>query len=78
MTRTLIACVLRALFEQPRVSSKTQQERIAESSALVYPLQTEPQTGDGSAVEVAPGLFWLRDLAGAWLPVRAIRFRFFA
>jgi glyoxylase-like metal-dependent hydrolase (beta-lactamase superfamily II) len=25
-----------------------------------YPLQSEPQTGDGSAVEVAPGVLWLR------------------
>jgi glyoxylase-like metal-dependent hydrolase (beta-lactamase superfamily II) len=67
--------VRRALFEQPRVRSKTQQDRIAESSALSFPLQTEPETGDGSAVEVAPGVLWLRmPLSGSlqWINVWAV------
>jgi len=41
------------------------------SDALVrYPLAEEPQPGDGSAVEIAPGVLWLRmPLAG---PLRFI------
>lgn len=42
---------------------------------MSYPLETEPQTGDGSAVEVAPGVLWLRmPLSGSlqWINVWAI------
>jgi len=35
---------------------------------LVYPFEAEPQTGDGSAVEVAPGVLWLRMPLFASLP----------
>jgi glyoxylase-like metal-dependent hydrolase (beta-lactamase superfamily II) len=38
------------------------------SSALTYPLAVEPQTGDGSAVAVAPGVLWLRMPLFAALP----------
>jgi glyoxylase-like metal-dependent hydrolase (beta-lactamase superfamily II) len=38
------------------------------TSALTYPLAVEPQTGDGSAVEVAPGVLWLRMPLFAALP----------
>jgi glyoxylase-like metal-dependent hydrolase (beta-lactamase superfamily II) len=34
----------------------------------VYPLKLEPQTGDGSAVSVAPGVLWLRMPLFAALP----------
>jgi glyoxylase-like metal-dependent hydrolase (beta-lactamase superfamily II) len=54
---------------------KSNQERIAHSPALSYPLQTEPQTGDGSAVEIAPGVLWLRmPLSGSlqWINVWAV------
>ena len=27
---------------------------------LDYPIETEPKTGDGSAIEVAPGVLWFR------------------
>lgn len=30
------------------------------AAPLVYPFDHEPQTGDGGAVEVAPGILWLR------------------
>jgi len=30
------------------------------SSTLIYPLTTEPETGTGAAVEIAPGIMWLR------------------
>jgi glyoxylase-like metal-dependent hydrolase (beta-lactamase superfamily II) len=36
--------------------------------SLNYPLKLEPQTGDGSAVEVAPGVLWLRMPLFAALP----------
>jgi glyoxylase-like metal-dependent hydrolase (beta-lactamase superfamily II) len=35
---------------------------------LNYPFETEPQTGDGSAVVVAPGVLWLRMPLFASLP----------
>jgi glyoxylase-like metal-dependent hydrolase (beta-lactamase superfamily II) len=35
---------------------------------LIYPLQAEPQTGNGSAVVVAPGVLWLRMPLFAALP----------
>jgi glyoxylase-like metal-dependent hydrolase (beta-lactamase superfamily II) len=38
------------------------------TSALTYPLAVEPQTGDGSAVAVAPGVLWLRMPLFAALP----------
>jgi glyoxylase-like metal-dependent hydrolase (beta-lactamase superfamily II) len=38
------------------------------TSALTYPLAEEPQTGDGSAVAVAPGVLWLRMPLFAALP----------
>jgi hypothetical protein len=38
------------------------------SAALNYPCEREPQTGDGSAVEVAPGVLWLRMPLFASLP----------
>ena len=37
-------------------------------TTLRYPLEAEPQTGDGSAVEVAPGVLWLRMPLFASLP----------
>ena len=40
----------------------------APASRLRYPLQTEPEVGDGSAVEVAPGVLWLRMPLFAALP----------
>jgi len=30
------------------------------SSTLIYPLATEPETGTGAAIEIAPGIMWLR------------------
>lgn len=36
--------------------------------ALRYPFQDEPGTGDGSAIEVAPGVLWLRMPVFAALP----------
>jgi glyoxylase-like metal-dependent hydrolase (beta-lactamase superfamily II) len=36
--------------------------------SLTYPFQAEPQTGDGSAVVVAPGVLWLRMPLFAALP----------
>jgi glyoxylase-like metal-dependent hydrolase (beta-lactamase superfamily II) len=38
------------------------------TAALTYPLEVEPQTGDGSAVAVAPGVLWLRMPLFAALP----------
>ena len=40
----------------------------APASRLRYPLQTEPEVGDGSAVAVAPGVLWLRMPLFAALP----------
>jgi glyoxylase-like metal-dependent hydrolase (beta-lactamase superfamily II) len=37
-------------------------------ATLNYPLAEEPQTGDGSAIEVAPGVWWLRMPLHASLP----------
>ena len=37
-------------------------------SMLNYPFKVEPQTGDGSAVEIAPGVLWLRMPLFAALP----------
>jgi glyoxylase-like metal-dependent hydrolase (beta-lactamase superfamily II) len=37
-------------------------------SSLIYPLEAEPQTGDGSAVVVVPGVLWLRMPLFAALP----------
>jgi glyoxylase-like metal-dependent hydrolase (beta-lactamase superfamily II) len=38
------------------------------ASQLSYPFEAEPQTGDGSAVVVAPGILWLRMPLFAALP----------
>jgi glyoxylase-like metal-dependent hydrolase (beta-lactamase superfamily II) len=38
------------------------------ASALQYPLVEEPETGGGSAVEIAPGVLWLRMPLFASLP----------
>ena len=38
------------------------------NAALHYPLEKEPETGNGSAVEIAPGVFWLRMPLFAGLP----------
>jgi glyoxylase-like metal-dependent hydrolase (beta-lactamase superfamily II) len=38
------------------------------SPTLNYPFEREPQTGDGSAVEIAPGVLWLRMPLFASLP----------
>jgi glyoxylase-like metal-dependent hydrolase (beta-lactamase superfamily II) len=38
------------------------------SAFLDYPFKAEPQTGDGSAIEVAPGILWLRMPVFASLP----------
>jgi len=40
----------------------------ASRATLRYPLAQEPETGDGSAVEVAPGVLWLRMPLFAALP----------
>ncbi|MGO9037203.1 MAG: MBL fold metallo-hydrolase [Steroidobacteraceae bacterium] len=40
----------------------------APASRLRYPLRTEPEVGDGSAVAVAPGVLWLRMPLFAALP----------
>ncbi len=37
-------------------------------AGLTYPLESEPRTGDGSAVEIAPGVHWLRMPLFATLP----------
>lgn len=45
------------------------------SAELSYPLQNEPQTGDGSTVEIAPGVLWLRMplfVALPWINVWAL------
>ncbi len=45
------------------------------SAALLYPLEHEPQTGDGSVVEIAPGVLWLRMplfVALPWINVWAL------
>jgi glyoxylase-like metal-dependent hydrolase (beta-lactamase superfamily II) len=45
------------------------------ATALTYPLTSEPGLGDGSVVEVAPGVMWLRmPLPGPlkWINVWAI------
>jgi glyoxylase-like metal-dependent hydrolase (beta-lactamase superfamily II) len=45
------------------------------SAALHYPLENEPQTGNGSAVEIAPGVLWLRMplfVALPWINVWAL------
>jgi glyoxylase-like metal-dependent hydrolase (beta-lactamase superfamily II) len=42
---------------------------------ITYPLESEPQAGDGSAVEVAPGVLWMRmPLGGSlkWINIWAI------
>jgi hypothetical protein len=46
----------------------------APASRLQYPLQTEPEVGDGSAVAVAPGVLWLRMPLFAALPFEYLRF----
>ena len=38
------------------------------TSTLTYPLEIEPQVGDGSAVPIAPGVLWLRMPLFAALP----------
>jgi len=43
-------------------------ERPGEKSILLYPLEKEPETGNGSAVMVAPGILWLRMPLFAGLP----------
>ncbi len=45
------------------------------SAALHYPLENEPQTGNGSTVEIAPGVLWLRMplfVALPWINVWAL------
>ena len=37
-------------------------------ASLNYPIEPEPQTGDGSAIEIAPGVLWLRMPLFASLP----------
>jgi glyoxylase-like metal-dependent hydrolase (beta-lactamase superfamily II) len=37
-------------------------------STLKYPVEVEPRTGDGSAIEITPGVFWLRMPLFASLP----------
>jgi glyoxylase-like metal-dependent hydrolase (beta-lactamase superfamily II) len=47
----------------------------ASDNGVRYPLTKEPETGDGSVVEVAPGILWLRmPLAGPlrWINVWAL------
>jgi len=34
---------------------------------LIYPFETAPETGSGQAVEVAPGVLWLRQPLGGSL-----------
>ena len=50
------------------MTSKMASGNPAPASRLRYPLQTEPAVGDGSAVEVAPGVLWLRMPLFAALP----------
>jgi glyoxylase-like metal-dependent hydrolase (beta-lactamase superfamily II) len=38
------------------------------AASLHYPIEAEPQTGDGSAIEIAPGVLWLRMPLFASLP----------
>jgi glyoxylase-like metal-dependent hydrolase (beta-lactamase superfamily II) len=48
---------------------------VASDGGVRYPLTKEPETGDGSVVEVAPGVLWLRmPLAGPlrWINVWAL------
>lgn len=48
---------------------------VGAGNSVRYPLAHEPQSGDGSAVEVAPGVLWLRmPLAGPlrWINVWAL------
>jgi glyoxylase-like metal-dependent hydrolase (beta-lactamase superfamily II) len=40
------------------------QEQIEKRAALTYPFEQTPEIGDGSAVEVAPGVLWLRQPLG--------------
>jgi glyoxylase-like metal-dependent hydrolase (beta-lactamase superfamily II) len=57
------------------VTAGRQQEAQGVAIELRYPLPQEPDTGDGSAVQVAPGLLWLRmPLPGSlrWINVWAM------
>lgn len=50
-------------------------DKPAVETKLRYPLSQEPETGDGSAIQIAPGLLWLRmPLFGSlrWINVWAI------
>jgi glyoxylase-like metal-dependent hydrolase (beta-lactamase superfamily II) len=50
-------------------------ERFRTQSMLSYPLPNEPQTGDGSAITIAPGVLWFRMplfVSLPWINVWAI------
>ena len=42
------------------MSAKIDPKETGLPTGLRYPIIKEPETGDGSAVEVAPGILWLR------------------
>jgi len=51
------------------------EDEITVPPTLHYPFEAEPQTGDGSAIEVAPGVLWLRMplfVSLPWINVWAI------
>jgi len=50
------------------VDSTDRSVQTSRDAALRYPFATEPGTGDGSAVSVAPGVLWLRMPLFAALP----------
>jgi glyoxylase-like metal-dependent hydrolase (beta-lactamase superfamily II) len=49
------------------MSEATGEESRESRPALVYPFETPPETGSGEAVEVAPGVHWLRMPLGGSL-----------
>jgi len=51
-------------FEEGEAPGETQEPR---KGRLVYPLETAPEQGSGEAVEVAPGVLWLRMPLGGSL-----------
>jgi glyoxylase-like metal-dependent hydrolase (beta-lactamase superfamily II) len=50
------------------MQSEMESEHHLSRSSLAYPMAREPETGDGSAVEIAPGVMWLRMPLFASLP----------
>ena len=52
----------------PAIAALTTAPVVPVAALLRYPLEIEPQTGDGTAVAVAPGVLWLRMPVFASLP----------